>query len=60
METKGSFRGEGDRKITQRMTKTRWDQVVERDLKIAGMPLAEARGLAAYGHEWGRFVSASC
>jgi len=40
--------------------RTRWDQVVERDLENAGVPLAEARGLAADRQEWRRVVSASC
>ena len=28
-------------------SRTRWDQVVERDLEDVGVPLAEARGLTA-------------
>ena len=55
-DTKGSVRGEDDRKITQR---TRWDQVVEKDLENAGVSLAEARGLEADCQEWKKVVSAS-
>ena len=40
--------------------KTQWDQVVERDLENAGVPLAEARGSAADRQEWKRVVSVSC
>ena len=40
--------------------RTRWDQVVERDLEAAGVPLEEARGIAADRRAWRDVVSASC
>ena len=39
--------------------RTRWDQVMERDLENAGVPLVGASGLAADRQEWRRVVSAS-
>ena len=40
--------------------RTRWDQVVERDLENAGVSLVEARGIAPDRQEWREVVSASC